>query len=368
MIRNIVLLDKLIADLHFHKYLYVNESDNIFYYHNEEIDTISEQLKLLGLDRELDPHVDFFHGGSVSNSSQIEQIYRYVDDVYIDFFFRSHSFEEIIFPKGFCYEKITPNGIIHPQTDISINLNNIYDRCTFAHNMWRLFGIDKTLLDVFPNNQFINGSYINNRTFGLHAHCGVLVNEKPFHIIFDEYIMKRYNGKGKLDPIQRGKEIYSFIDFIYHESELEIYNCHSSVQLALHNFSSGFSKISDSNFFGNYTIEDLLFIYSLLTDKFLLTEDAFLLALCFCFDYRRKNRIIDEFIDFENDIFDYREIEPFIISNDLCLRFASHNKSKAFTFKHINDVIDNVLLFERNPIPLIKHSNTMPLPYLYKTL
>lgn len=368
MIRDKVLLDKLIADLHFHKFLFVNESDNIFYYHNAEIEATSDCMELLGLDKSLNPHTDFFHGGSVVHSSQVEHIYNYVDDVFIDYFFRTHSFKEIIFPYGFCYQQITPDGLVSPHSDLTLNLNNIFDRCTFAYNIWRLFGVDDTLHKVFPGNTFIKGSYINDKVFGLHSHCGVLVNEKPFNKLFDEYIIKRYHGKWKLDSISRGKEIYDFINFIYHESELEIFNCHPSYQIKISDFSQSLSRIRDSHIFGDYSIEELLFIYSLLTDKFVLNEDSFLLALCFCFDYSRKSRIIDEFIDFENRVKDYRQIEPFIISNDLCLRFASHNKSKAYSFKHVNDVVDNVYLFDKDPTRLIRHSNTMPLPYLYKKL
>ena len=50
------------------------------------------------------------------------------------------------------------------------------------------------------------------------------------------------------------------------------------------------------------------------------------------------------------------------------LRFASHTKSKAFSFEPINDVLASVMMFGKRSTDLIRHSNTMPLPYLYSTI
>ena len=61
-------------------------------------------------------------------------------------------------------------------------------------------------------------------------------------------------------------------------------------------------------------------------------------------------------------------IEVYINSKDMYLRFASHTKSKAYTFKPINDVMCQVDLFGKPSVKLISHSNTMPLPYFYKNI
>lgn len=368
MIRSQKLLDKLIADLHFHKFLFVNTSDNIFYEHNEHIDNLSKYIRILGLDNHLDPYVDFFHGGSVSTSSKDSHINHFIDDVFIDLFFRTHHFEEIVFPKGLCYEQITPNGIINPSDDIILNLNNIFDRCTFANNIWRLFGLDKFLSDIFKDNHFINNFYINNKVFGLHSSCGVLVNNKPFDKYFDEYILTKYRGNSNLDPTFRGQEVYNFIQFIKNESEHEIFNCSNYFLIELYEFQKGFLDIAENHIFGNYSIEDILFLYSLLTDKFIINEDSFLLSLCYCTNKESNIRILDEFINFEDQHLDYQVLEPHIIGHDLYLRFASHTKSKAYSFNHLNDVMDEILLFNKVSNQIVRHSNTMPLPYLYSKL
>lgn len=49
MIRSQELIDKLVADLHFHNYLFVNEGDNIFTDRNETISNVENAIKSLGL-------------------------------------------------------------------------------------------------------------------------------------------------------------------------------------------------------------------------------------------------------------------------------------------------------------------------------
>lgn len=367
MIRDQKLIDKLIADLHFHNFMFVNTSNNIYYEDNEHIDRISELLNKIRLNDTLNPYIDFYHGGTVSNTFKERCINSYIDDVFIDYFFRTHHFEKINFPKGFCFNQITPNGIIKPSTDINLNLNNIYDRCTFIDNIWRLFVMRHGPLFKIFSDKFIGNFYIEDKVFGLHSRSTVLITDKPFYLYFDEYIEKKYQGNSNLDPISRGKEIYKYIQFIKHESDNEMIRL-THTPLQLHYFRKGYLELSDNHLFGNYTLEDILFIYSLLVDKFTINEDSFLLPLCFCLKREHDIRILDEFIDFEINHLDYHDIEPFIVSNDLYLRFASHTKSKAFSFTEYNDVIDDIYLFNRKSTKIIRHGNTIPLPYLYSKL
>lgn len=138
---------------------------------------------------------------------------------------------------------------------------------------------------------------------------------------------------------------------------------------SLQEFEDGFSQIQDEKIFGQYTIEEILLIYALLTDKFLLHEDSFLLTLCFCIKSKLlENSILNDFIYFEDNNMSSKSIEPYINSKDMYLRFASHTKSKAYTFKPINDVMCQVDLFGKPSVKLISHSNTMPLPYFYKNI
>lgn len=372
MIRDSKLIDKLIADLHFHNYLFVVEGDNMFTEHDEHIESIQSLLKSLGLDNQLDAHTDFYHGGNVLTKEKTDYLNKFIDDVFIDYFFRTYQFKEIIFPKGLCYEQMTPNGIIHPDNDISLNLNNIYDRCTFANNIFRLFGIDNDLLNLFPNNRYIKSFSINDRIYGLHSWCGVLINDKPIYSApLDSFLDKYYPGYSLERTNRRGRTIKEFVKYLfnYDECNHDYYNSFSTTYLlTLHKFEDGFKEIKDSNIFGEYTIKEILLIYSLLIDKFLLDENSFLLSLCQCYKTEiLENEFLNDFIHFEENHLECKNIEPFIRSKDMYLRFASHTKSKAFSFEQINEVLWRINLFNKPSVTLIRHSNTMPLPYLYNS-
>lgn len=368
MIRDRRLIDKLIADLHFHNYLFVVEGDNIFTETDENIESLQSIIAAFGLEKSLDAHTDFYHGGNVLTEVKADYINEFIDDVFIDYFFWTYKFKKIIFPKGLCYEQITPEGIIHPQDDLTLDLNNIYDRCTFANNIFRLFGIDNDLADLFPNNKFFKSFSLNRKIYGLHSWCGVLVNDKPIYgIPLDRFISKYYPRKELKRTNKRGKTIKEYFSFMYGECEHEYFSSFSSnYQISLIEIKQGYSQIKDKNIFGEYTIGDILVIYSLLTDKFLLTEDSFLLALCNCVGEEILiNEFLNDFILFEDSNLSSTSIEKFIRSKDLYLRFASHTKSKAFTFEPINDTFSQIYLFQKKSQILLKHSNPLPLPYLY---
>lgn len=368
MVRDEKLIDKLIADLHFHNYLFVVEGDNVFTETDENIERVASIIKALGLDDRLDTHTDFYHGGNVLTDVKSDYINEFIDDVFIDYFFRTCNFKKIIFPKGLCYEQITPNGIIHPQCDISLDLNNIYDRCTFANNIFRLFGIDDDLADLFPGNKFFKSFSLNRKIYGLHSWCGALINDKTIYgIVLDRFLTKYYPGKQLERTVNRGKTIKEFYSFMYRECEREYYSSfYSHYLISLAEIEQGFSNIKDDNIFGEYTIEDILLIYSLLTDKFLLTEDSFLLALCNCVGEEiLSNNFLNDFIHFESTNLLSSSIEKFIKSKDLYLRFASHTTRKAFSFEPLNDIFSQICLFDKKSQLLLKHSNSLPLPYLY---
>lgn len=69
MVRSGILVDKLVADLHFHHYLEVTGDD------------------LLGENRNV-----------VVTSSKKEVIENYIDDVFVDFFFRTQDFVPVVIP------------------------------------------------------------------------------------------------------------------------------------------------------------------------------------------------------------------------------------------------------------------------------
>lgn len=368
MVRDEKLIDKLIADLHFHNYLFVVEGDNIFIQTDENIERAASIIKVLGLDDRLDAHTDFYHGGNVLTDVKSDYINEFIDDVFIDYFFRTYNFKKIIVPKGLCHLQITPDGIIHPQCDINLDLNNIYDRCTFANNIFRLFGIDDDLVHLFPENKFFKSFSLNRKIYGLHSWCGTLINDKSVYgIPLDRFLSRYYPGRQLERTVNRGKTIKEFVTFMYGECKHDYFNSLTPYYLiSLHKIKQGFSKIKENNIFGEYTIEDILLIYSLLTDKFLLTEDSFLLDLCNCVGEEiLTNNFLNDFIIFENTNLSSASIEKFIKSKDLYLRFANHTTSKAFSFEPIDEIFCQIYLFGKKSQLLLRHSNSLPLPYLY---
>lgn len=370
MIRDEELMDKLVADLHFHNYMGVNVGDNIFTDRNEGIEMIQDYIDNLGLGNRLNANVDFYHGGKVIGPSKQNHIEEYIDDVYIDYFFRSYDFDPIIFPKGFCYQRITANGIKHPTEDVSLNLGDQYDRCTFCNNMFRLFFVDKALLELFPNNKFIKQFYAKQEVYGVHAGSYVLSNEIPYEKEWNSYLDEYYYPKGVIAPQFRAREIIKYIDYLRQRGSSNLYEgMPDSYMMKVSNFDRGFLNIKDCHIFGSYSIEDLFFIYGLLVDKFYLDGESFTLCVCHLSSYSQNvNLLLKAFEEFENRVNDYKMIEPFIKSKDLYLRFTSPNKSKAVKFEPKNDVTKTVRFFEGEAVDLVFYGNTLPLPYLYNDL
>lgn len=368
MIRDEKLIDKLIADLHFHNFLFVAESDDLFTESNKDIEQKQFLLKQLGLDNRINAHVDLYHGGDVLTDVKSDYINEFIDDVFIDYFFRTFSFKKIIFPVGFCHEHITPNGVSNPTCDLELNLNDIYDRCTFANNIFRLFCIDNYLVDKFPNNGFFKSFDFNFRTYGLHSWCDTIANNKTVYWIpLEHFLSKYYPRKLLAQTNHRGQTIKEYISFLHNEERYDYFGRFSpNYLIKLSRFEKGYSEIKDNNLFGEYTIQDILLIYSLLIDKFLLTDTSFLLSLCHCAGEEiMANEFLNDFIHFEKVYQSSEAIEQYIRSKDLYLRFASHDNSKAFTFEPINDTLSQIYFFGKKSALLLMNSNTLPLPHLY---
>lgn len=367
MIRSETLIDKLVADLHYHNFLFVNEGDNIFTDQNEHISNIEKMLAILGLGGVLNPHTDFFHGGTVITQSKIDHIYDYIDDVYIDYFFRTHNFHPIVIPNGLCDEQITPTGIIHPDEnrEVVLNLNNIYDRCTFVVLIFRLFALKSSkLYKLFQNNSFINGLHRANK-----KSCDIIENIYPYGDELQLYIERNYKVRAKFKPTLRAEEIFAYNRF-YEENEYQFEYHGLSCEL-IHNYwkiKNDYILIKDKHIFGEYSIEDVLIIYSLLIDQFVLSEEKLITFLSPYLDIHRNNSIWNEFRKFENSHTDYHEIEQFIHPNDLYLRFASRKRSKAFKFNRLDDLFEYIQVFDQQPIPALVYNNPIQLPFLYNSL
>lgn len=115
MIRSDKLIDKLVADLHFHHYLEITGDD--LYGENQNV--------------------------VVSNSKK-EVIENYVDDVFIDFFFRTQNFSPLVIPRKFLENSEENNRGYN--SEIILQLNKHHDRCAFVKYMSRIFDVNSLWL------------------------------------------------------------------------------------------------------------------------------------------------------------------------------------------------------------------------------
>lgn len=109
-------------------------------------------------------------------------------------------------------------------------------------------------------------------------------------------------------------------------------------------------------------------LYALLVDKFILSEEKLTTYLAINLDTLKENSILNDFKTFENKHMDYKEIEPYIHSKDLYLRFASRENSRAFKFTPHDRIYENVQLFDQETIRSLVYNNPQQLPYLYNSL
>lgn len=342
MIRSEELIDKLIADLHFHNYLEMTGSDIM----NQKRNVVATERKK-------------------------EVINNYIDDVFIDYFFRSQSFMPIVIPKDFYNKRYTKDGLISFNDAIELNLNSIYDRYTFVHIVNMLFSRSRpSIKDISPNNHFLNAFMMKERIFAPYCRCFTPIMEIPYHDILEQYLDFIYGTRHSLFVPQYRAEAVKKYGLYFQENGGGFTMGKTNYAMnVLHNRYKDYKSIKNSHIFGEYTIEDVLFLYSILAEKMNLQDDNLLSFISlYCESFDNTNNIVNLFDNFEKNHTDYHEIEPFITINDLYLRLTSTEKSKAFKFTPINSDIMEIQQFKNKAIRTNDRDNTLPLPYFYSLL
>ena len=350
MIRSEDLIDKLVATLHFHGYFHIMSSDAFG----------NGPLNL------------------VATESQNRIIQQYIDDVFIDLFFRTHKFKPITIPKEWNIMRHTKEGRKSTNEKLELNLNDPFDRCTFvsciSSTLW-----GGPFSQLFPQNKFMNDIYIKYKKNGSIWECPHLCLKKPHSDEFDEYLNYLYGSNwSKYKPLFRAQELIDYSEIFNKELH---YNCNKYIsdidRRHIRKRQFDYYKIKDLNVFGEYSIEDVFIIYSLLVDKLKMNHgyhynrpsDKWMYILTFIglFSKECKNKqcILNDFRKFEYDHQTEECLEPYIRDKDLFLRFTSPQKSKAFKFNYIDDSIVELSFFQNKPIRTPYMNNTLPLPFLY---
>ncbi len=344
------LIDELIATLHFHGYFHLMTSDA---YGNGPLNLVATQ-------------------------SQKKIIQQYIDDVFIDLFFRTHNFKPIYIPKEWNISRHTQDGRKNTDEVLQLNLNDPLDRCSFvsciSSTLW-----GGPFSQLFPNNKFINDIYIKYKKYGPIWECTHLCLKEPHDDGFEQYLDYVYGSEwSKYKPLFRAQELIDYSE-IYH-SELR-FNCNKYISNIIRHHiyqrMDDYQRIKDMNVFGEYTIEDIFIIYCLLVDKLKMDHgyhynrpsDKWMYILTFlglfAKECKGKQCILNDFLRFENEHQTEECIEPYIRDKDLFLRFTNAEKSKAIKFNYINNSMVELSFFRQKPIRTPYIDNTIPLPFLH---
>lgn len=351
MIRSEELLNRLVADLHSHNYIEFTGDD------------------IMASNRNV----------AVTNKRR-EVIFDYIDDVYIDYFFRTHSFKPIIIPEGFIEKRYTKNGKVKVNSQCSLCLNDIYDRYTFVEFIFLNFCLHSDLMDqMFPQNTFLQNLYVDEKRHGAASECNRIVTSDLMGYIYNRFLESDdYKTFKVIDRhMQKDFGLYASASLLmkfnkYHNENWYKYEFEGFTDIGVNiisNIHRDFTVIKDSHLFGDYTIEEILLIYSLLVEKFKFEEGNISTFVPMFLDSESiQSNIIGQFNKFESTNIDYEILEPYIFMNDLYLRFTSPTKSKAFTLKPVDDTFVEIQLFNREIIKSVYSNNSLPLPYLYNHL
>ncbi len=349
MIRNEELIDGFVASLHFHNYIELS-STTLF----------GEGLLNV-----------------VATDHQKKNIQDYIDDVFIDLFFRTNQFKSITIPKGWVINEYTKDGIVETKDGAELNLNNPYDRYTFIDcisrsvmSSWE----DCSLGDfckLFPDNRFLSDIIVIGKDYGSIWNSLCFTFVMPYGDEFEQYLFYIYGMMhSKYKPLYRAQDIFEYSKLFFSDFNRNCYKGMTNIGLeGIMMRQIGYNDIKDLHTFGEYTNEDIFMIFCLLVDKLKMEEYSFLSTIgLFVKDSLEKDCFLNEFRKFENEHPDPECLKPFLRERDLFLRFTSATKSKAVKFKFINPGYAEFQFFEDKPIKTVTMYNSLPLPILHNEL
>ncbi len=373
MVRDERLMDRLLADLNFHNFIGAEQNKDHRY-------DISESDDLGTIFRKLHESAAmssfFFDNTHVRfTEKHKKRVQQYIDDVTIDYFFRTNRFLPIVFSKKECPKRILESGCVETSGDVVLDLCNVYDRCTFVETISRLIEYEKEIGGCYEN-PFCHNVYPRKVRYGAVGFAITFELDQHFLFgeMFDAYLDFLYGYQhSKFNPRNRAQSIFLFADF-YKEHNYDYLERYSSLSTFVlrqkQRFINGFMSIRNAHVWGDYTFEEILWIYVLLVEKLELHYESISTVLAQFGDMETQGAsVLEKFFKFEVLFTDIGIIEPYIKMDDLYLRFTSREKgSKAFKFYPFDNRITEIQKFNESTIRTADWYNTLPLPYLYNEL
>ena len=232
---------------------------------------------------------------------------------------------------------------------------------------------------IFPENTFLQNLDVDKRWHAASSECNRIVTSDLMRYIYNRFLESDdYQTFKVIDRhMQKDFSLHASASLLmkfnkYHHENWHKYEFDGFTNIGVNiisNIHRDFIKMKDSHLFGDYTIEEILLIYSLLVEKYKFEEGNISTFVPIFVDSESiHSNIIGQFNKFEVANIDYKIIEPYIFINDLYLRLTSRTNSKAFTIKSIDDMFVEIQLLNREVIKSVHSNNSLPLPYLYNHL
>lgn len=366
-------MDKLLADLNFHNFIGAEQNNDHRYdiLESDDLSTIFRKLH-----ESVATSSFFFDNTHVRfNEKHKRTVQQYIDDVTIDYFFRTNHFLPIVFSPKECPERILESGCVKTNGDVMLDLCDVYDRCTFVKTISHLIANEEVIGSCYEN-PFCHNVYPRKVRYGAVGSAVVfeLDQRLPFGEIFDAYLDFLYgNQHSKFNPSNRAQSISFFADFYkkhYYECSERYSFISSNGLMLMQRLINGFMSIKKFHVWGDYTFEEILWIYVLMVEKLELYHESFSTFLAQFGDMDATGTsILEKFFKFERSLTDIIDLEPYLKMDDLYLRFTSRkNGSKAFNFYSCDNCFTEIQKFNGPKIRTTDLYNTLPLPYLYNEL
>lgn len=297
---------------------------------------------------------------------QLRRIYEYLDDVAIDLFFQNVELKPLILTKDDVFRRFTPTGSYKNTEDVTLNLNNLFDRATFISCFIQTISNKRLLL----HNEFLASLMMYTKKY-----CGGCSFLTGYHLPLYGTLFPIYEFAKQCNFFEMNKITQFCVCKDYYAQEKKLVDISSSVYLDIppkfEKYMYEYIKCKDDIALGNYTWEEAIFVYCLLVEKLNLKYEDNLTSIVVLTQFDEYCQHINDqnwykkFFEFEWNLEEILNPEKDLSINDLFLRFTNLERTKAFNFE-IDDRKPELItlrLFDSEEVVHLRENNPIPLPF-----